>query len=61
MLVNKPISKIEYIMKAPKNIQGILDRILGDYSEDEEYYLEDFNATLKTVDIDAYLDNMSIC
>ncbi len=61
MLVNKPITKIEYIMRAPQNIRAILDRILGDYSDDEEYYLEDFNATLESVDIDSYLDNMSIC
>ncbi len=48
-------------MKAPEEIREVLSRILGDYSDDEEYYLEDFNATLSTVNIDDYLNNMSIC
>ena len=55
MLVNKPISKSEYMSRASVAFQEVLERILDDYSDNEEYYIDDFNNMLKTIDIEDYL------
>ena len=54
MLVNKPISKIQYVSIYPESRRSTILDILSDYSDNEEYYIEDFNATLKSLDLDNY-------
>ena len=54
MLVNKPISKIQYVSIYPESIRSTILDILSDYSDNDEYYIEDFNATLKSLDLDNY-------